>query len=79
MGGLTEAKKAMAKDQRDTIKVILDALKAGPLTVPEIAAQTRIPSEKALWYVMALKRYGKVAEAGIAGDYYQYARKEAAQ
>ncbi len=79
MGGLTEAKKAMTKDQRDTTKAILDSLKGGPRTVPEIAAETRIPSEKVFWYVMALKRYGKVAEAGLAGDYYRYEQKEAAQ
>ncbi len=79
MGGLTEAKKAMTKDQRDTTKAILDALKAGPRTVPELSGDTKIPSEKVLWYVMALKRYGKVAEAGLAGDYYRYERKEAAQ
>jgi predicted Rossmann fold nucleotide-binding protein DprA/Smf involved in DNA uptake len=79
LGGLTEAKKAMAKDQRDTTKAILDALKNGPRTVPELSETTRIPSQKVLWYVMALKRYGKIAEAGLAGDYYRYERKEKAQ
>ncbi len=77
MGGLTEAKKAMAKDQRDTIKAIQAALKAGPRTVPEISAETKIASQKVLWYIMALKRYGKVAEAGQAGEYFRYELKEA--
>jgi predicted transcriptional regulator len=77
MGGLTESKKAMAKDQRDTQKAIQETLKAGPRTVPEIAAETKIPSHKVLWYVMAMKRYGKVAEAGQAGDYFRYGWKEA--
>ncbi len=77
MGGLTEAKKALAKDQRDTIKAIQEALKTGPRTVPEIAAATKMPSPKVLWYVIALKRYGKIAEAGQAGDYYYYEWKGA--
>lgn len=76
-GGLTEAKKAMAKEQRDTIKAILDALKSGPRTVPEITRETKIPGEKVLWYIMALKRFGKVAEDGQAGDYFRYQSKEA--
>lgn len=77
MGGLTEAKKAMAKTQRDNLKAILDALKSGPRTVPEISRETRIPGEKVLWYIMALKRFGKVAEDGQAGDYFRYQSKEA--
>ena len=77
MGGLTEQKKAMAKDQRDTMKAIQEALKGGPQTVPEISGRTGIPSHKVLWYIMAMKKYGKVAEAGEAGDYYRYERKEA--
>lgn len=76
MGGLTESKKAKTKEQRDVTKAIQEALKGGPRTVPEIAAQTGLPSHKVLWYVMALKKYGKIAEAGQAGDYYRYAWKE---
>jgi len=76
MGGLTEEKKAMAKDQRDTIKAIQGVLKGGPRTVPEISVEAKIPSPKVLWYVMAMKRYGKVAEAGQAGDYFRYELKE---
>lgn len=77
MGGLSEQKKAMAKDQRDTMKAIQEALKGGPKTVPEISGRTSIPSQKVLWYIMAMKKYGKVAEAGQAGDYYRYELKEA--
>ncbi|RPI13824.1 MAG: hypothetical protein EHM65_04985 [Acidobacteriales bacterium] len=77
LGGLTEAKKALAKDQRDTTKAIQEALKEGPRTVPEISSLTKIPTQKVLWYIMAMKRYNKVAEAGQAGDYYRYQWKEA--
>lgn len=76
MGGLSEQKKAMTKEQRDAIKAIQEALKSGPRTVPEIAADTKLPAHKVFWYVVALKKYGKIAEAGQAGEYYRYAWKE---
>jgi len=76
MGGLSEQKKAMIKEQRDTTRALENALKAGPRTVPQLAQETGIASSKVLWYVMALKKYGKVAEAGRAGDYYLYRWKE---
>jgi hypothetical protein len=77
MGGLTEAKRDAGKDQRETLKVITEALKAGPRTVPEIAGATQLPAQKVMWFVMAMKRYGTLAEAGRAGDYLRYGLKEA--
>jgi len=77
LGGVSEEKKARTKDQRETVKAIQGALKGGPRTVPEISAETKIPGQKVLWYLMAMKKYGKVAEAGLAGDYYRYELKEA--
>lgn len=77
MGGLTEAKKAAGKDQRETLKAITEALTAGPRTVPEIAGATQLPTQKVMWFVMAMKRYGTLAEVGRAGDYLQYGLKEA--
>jgi len=77
LGGVSEEKKARTKDTRETVKAIQGALKAGPRTVPEISAETKIPSHKVLWFLMAMKKYGKVAEAGLAGDYHRYQLKEA--
>ncbi len=77
MGGLSEQKKAMIKEQRDTTRALEKALKAGPRTVPQLAAETGLPAPKVLWYLMALRKYGKVAEAGRSGDYYLYQWKEA--
>ncbi len=77
MGGLTEEKRAAGKEQREALKGIQDALKGGPRTIPEIAGETKLPSPKVMFYVMAMKRYGQVAEVGQAGDYMQYALKEA--
>ena len=77
MGGVSEQKKAWSKQQRAEVKAIREALQQGPRTVPEIAARAALPGPSVLWYVMALKRYGKVAESGRVGDYYQYEWKEA--
>jgi hypothetical protein len=76
MGGVTEAKKAWSKDQKEALKTIRGAMKSGPQTIPELAAATRLPGDRVLWYVLAMKRYGQVAEAGRAGDYYRYQLKE---
>jgi predicted transcriptional regulator len=77
MGGLTDEKKAEGKTQRETLRAIQGALQGGPRTVPEIAQATGLPSPTVMWYVMAMKRYGQVAEGAQAGDYMQYALKEA--
>lgn len=79
MGGVSEEKKAWAKQQRQTIKAISDALKDGPKTIPQIAAAAQLKGPDALWHVMALKRYGKIAEVGQSGDYYLYQIREGGQ
>ena len=41
---------------------ILAALAAGPLTVPEIAEAIGSPADEVLFWVMGMRRYGKVVE-----------------
>jgi len=77
MGGISEEKKAWARQQKQALTDIRAALKAGPRTIPEIAAETHRPGHEILWYIMAMKRYGKVAERGLDGDYFRYELKEA--
>lgn len=72
MGGVTQERKDWQKEQRDYAKAIATALEKGPRTVPEIAQASGLPSHKILWHVMAMKKYGKIAEADRAGDYYRY-------
>lgn len=58
--------------------LVLEALKDGPKTIPEIArALGRPPREVMLW-IMALRRYGRVAELpkGATDDYYTYRLRE---
>ena len=76
MGGLTDAKKSYLKSDREARKALREALRFGPKTIPELTQQLNLPGEKVTWYVMALKRYGEIVEAGQAGDYFRYALKE---
>ena len=54
---------------------ILEALKAGPLTVPEIAEAIGCPSDEVLFWVMGMRRYGKIREIKepTADGYFRYA------
>ncbi len=60
------------REQTAASRKIVGALKAGPKTVPELSAETGIPTHQALYLVMALKKYGKVAEGDERDDYYEY-------
>ena len=64
--------KARMKDQRKTIKAIKEQLKDSPQTVPEIAAATGIEASNILWFLAALKKYGKVFEDEKNGSYFQF-------
>ena len=76
MGGLTDANKSYLKADREARKALREALRLGPKTIPELTQQLNLPGEKVTWYVMALRRYGEIVEAGRAGDYFRYALKE---
>lgn len=58
---------------------ILEALAAGPLTVPEIAEAIGRPAGEVLFWVMGMRRYGKLVEQPEPTDegYFQYARRDA--
>lgn len=75
MGGITPQRKEWAKELRDYGKAISSALEKGPKSIPEIAAASGLPSHRIMWHLMAMKRYGKIAEAGRAGDYFRYQLK----
>ena len=47
-----EALRDLRKRQAVESSKILQALKAGPRTAPEIAEETGLPSERVVWYVM---------------------------
>jgi predicted transcriptional regulator len=71
-----DAAQAYLKEQQNLRKIIRTALKAGPMTIPEIAAASGLPANTVIWHVMAMKKYDLVAEVGQELEYYQYALSE---
>jgi DNA-directed RNA polymerase specialized sigma subunit len=64
------------KTDKKNIKAIKEYLKNRKATVPEIAETLGMLKEKALWYVMALKKYGEIMEAEKDGDFFRYFLKQ---
>jgi predicted ArsR family transcriptional regulator len=73
MGGISEEKKQHAKQFKAARKAIVQLLTEKPATAPEIAAALNMPSDEALWHLTGMRKYGQVAEAGEAGEYFLYA------
>lgn len=71
-GARLEAAQARLKEQNRITKELIARLKEGPQTVPALAAATGLPTETVFWYLMAFKKYGKLAEGEQDGDYLQY-------
>jgi len=53
---------------------IVDILRNGPLTVPEIAEALGYPSCEVMYWVMGMRKYGFVSEIGDVTDegYFRY-------
>jgi len=53
---------------------ILDALRDGPLTLPEIAVAINAPTHEVVFWVMGMRRYGWIAEikGATVDGYFQY-------
>ena len=60
------------KAQKKAIKAIKAELKKDAGTVPMIAEATGISTDKVLWHIAALKKYGEVIEGEKDGGYFQY-------
>jgi predicted transcriptional regulator len=71
-GGMSDELKAYQKELNALRKQLTATLQEGPKTVPEIAQACGLETDKALWHLMAMKRYGAVGEKGQKGDYYLY-------
>ena len=63
---------AQMKSQRQALKAIRGVLAGEPATVPRIAEETGMPSDRVLWFVAAMKKYGEIVEDGQDGGYYRY-------
>jgi predicted transcriptional regulator len=66
------------KEQRKERKAIKKQLENQPATVPEIAEGTGIPSDRVLWYLATLKKYGDIIEGEKDGSYFRYVLTESA-
>jgi predicted Rossmann fold nucleotide-binding protein DprA/Smf involved in DNA uptake len=72
-----ERTQALLKEQKKMQQALLAALKEEPKTIPELAAATGLASERVLWFMAALRKYGVVVENGMSGDYPLYEKAEA--
>ena len=63
---------AKAKANDHVRKKVMNAMKAGAGTVPEIAGASGIASHEVLWHVTAMKKYDQVLEEGQESGYYRY-------
>ena len=53
-------------------KIVAD-LAGGPKSVPQLATATQLSTDRVLWHIAAMRKYGHVAEMPERdGDYYTY-------
>ncbi len=67
---------AMMKEQKKDIKAIKEFLTGRDATVPEIAGETGLPTDKTLWYIATMKKYGQIVEAEKEGAFFNYSLNE---
>jgi predicted transcriptional regulator len=73
--GSIKGERRQTARQEYTMRVrMLDVLRGGPKTIPEIAAALNIAPHEATWWLMGYVRYGFVAatEETTDGGYYKY-------
>jgi hypothetical protein len=75
-GGVSAEMRAWLKDQQEVRKKLRASLAAGARTVPELASESGLAPGRVLWHLMAMRRYGEVAEAGERDRYVLYALKK---
>ena len=72
-GGVPKESMELSREQARVRQKIREALKSGPMTVPELHAATGLPADEIFWYLMAWKKYGRILEGEQCEDYYKYA------
>ena len=74
-GGISKELRDYFTERQRIKKAIREALADGPHTVPELARACQIAPQRAMWHVMAMRRYGQVIDAGERDDYVLYGLK----
>ena len=69
---------SVIKEQKKVLKSIKGHLENQPATVPEISQATGISSDRILWYLATLKKYGGIIEGDKDGGYFRYVLAESA-
>ena len=68
-----KAAQAASKVVRTERKKISAEMESGPKSVPQIAAAVDMSTDRVLWHIAAMRKYGKLAEATEKdGDYFTY-------
>jgi hypothetical protein len=75
-GGMSTEMKEYYKEQTRVKKLLVEALAKGAKTVPQLARECGLEPRQTMWNLMAMRRYGKVVEEELQGDYYAYRLKE---
>lgn len=80
MGTVKREMREVVREEMAMHGPILDALKEGPRTVPEIAAAIGRPTHEVVVWLMGMRRYGWLSEVkGSAEDgYFRYQAEERA-
>jgi len=69
---------SLVKENNATQRTLLKAMGDETKTIPQLAEETGIPAPDVLWHITAMKKYDRVLEVGMDGEYYSYrASKEA--
>jgi predicted transcriptional regulator len=63
---------ALLKEQKQVQKLICQSIREKAKTVPEIAVELDMPTDKVLWYLTGYKKYDIVIEEGMCGEYVLY-------
>ncbi len=71
-GPVPEELRERVRRHREAKRAIRQALAEGPLTVPELAQRTGLPSHEVFWHIISMRKYGEVAEGEQEGDYFRY-------
>jgi len=75
-GGVPRALVEQNQRQNSIRRSILEVLREGPRTVPELARVVGLPPHDVFRHVVSLKKYGNVVEADQVDGYFQYAVTE---
>jgi len=67
---------ALLKEQGKIERAILKLIKEESMTIPAIATQMEMPTDRVLWFVTALKKYDLIREDGMDGEYVLYRKEE---